>query len=349
MWQGLWPDRATGGRPDHSSDERRARRHRGSARRCAGPARPVPRRRLAGPAETRPPRVGADRGDPRRRAVASPQREQRGGSSITSGAASVLDRFRRGEPRTPTPKRPSTSSVQTCSRWGSPAGWIASYKRLHLLAADPDARPDAAARRVPGRSSSSWPARRTRRTKQAKHIVQGLFVAQMARPPLPAGWSFLEDYDMALAAESRLGAATSGSRPPSATGGQWHQRDEGRRSTARLQPQRARRLVGRSLRRRQRLGAAGRRRPRPPLPGHAPRPRAVPPARGGGRARVLRPRRRRHPAGWVARVKPRCARSIPDFSAARMLSEYDRASTTRRRTSTEMRLRDHPESRLSRP
>ena len=81
-----------------------------------------------------------------------------------------------------------------------------------------------------------------------------------------------------------------------------HERDEGG-PQRRPQLQHPRRLVGRGLRRRQRLGhRVGRRRPRPGPPRPARGRQPVRDPRAGDRPPLLRPRPRRHAAEWVAMV-----------------------------------------------
>ena len=139
------------------------------------------------------------------------------------------------------------------------------------------------------------------RDDAGKRLVQGLFRMKNA-PGFAARVAYLDDYDLRMAAHLVRGCDVwiNLPRPPleaSGTSGMKNVVNGG------LQLSRARRLVGRGLRRRQRLGAVRRRRPRPRRAGRPPRARAVPAARGGGRARVL-PRRRRRDRARLGRPDP---------------------------------------------
>ena len=152
---------------------------------------------------------------------------------------------------------------------------VATYKRLDLLIRDPDWTLRAA-RPATGRCRWCWPARPTRATRRPSARCRAVRaqggqgdrragrVPGRLRPVLGPG------------AGPRLRRLAQPAAP--AAGGQRHQRDEvgvQRRPAA----QRARRLVGRGLRRRQRLGDRRRGRPRPPRPGRARRGVAAPAAR----------------------------------------------------------------------
>ena len=154
------------------------------------------------------------------------------------------------------------------------------------------------------RSRSCSPARRTRATTTASAAragpVRGQGRPRDRRPRrLPRRLRPRASARRLVRRLRRLGQPAA-----PAAGGQRHERDEvgGQRRPA---AQRPRRLVGRGLRRRQRLGAVGRRRRRPRRAGRARRRRAPTPARGRGRPRLLRPRRARaaaRVAGDDARV-----------------------------------------------
>ena len=170
---------------------------------------------------------------------------------------------------------------------------IATYKRLFLLdvrpgarAADPRRRPAAPAR---GRRQGA-PARRQREADARRRVralaVRGHHVpGRVPRELRPLG-----------RAADRRRLRRLAQRPAAAARGERDERDEVR-GQRRPQPERARRLVGRGLRRRERLGD---RRARPGGrgrggSGRAPRERALRHPRAAGDPALPRSRRGRHP------------------------------------------------------
>ena len=225
---------------------------------------------------------------------------------------SVTDRLGRDEPRGYVEAAagsfdPDTLTVGFARR-------LATYKRLHLLVQDADR---ALALLGNGRPVQLVMAGKAHpRDDDGKRMVQHLFTLQVGagdrRPRrLPRRLRPLER----RADGARLRRLAQPAAP--AAGGERHERDEvgGQR---RPPAQRARRLVGGGLRRQQRLGAARRGGRRPRGPGPARRRRAAPAARRGGHARVLRPRRRGHPAR-LARARAR----IAEDQRARVLRDAD--------------------------
>ena len=134
---------------------------------------------------------------------------------------------------------------------------------------------------------------------------------------------FLPNYDIAMAQPLYPGCDVWLNNPLRPLRGLRHVRHEGR-AQRRPQPLDPRRLVGRVVRRRQRLGdPVGRRRRRPRPPRRHRGGRALRPDRERGRAAVLRPRRRRAagPAGsrWSG---TRCKSLGPKVLATRMVRDY---------------------------
>ena len=179
----------------------------------------------------------------RRAAVSAPS------WSRSSARRSVADRLMRGDLR---------EYVDAAARAFDPevltlgfARRVATYKRLDLLTRDPEwtlallgGRPSGPGR--PGRQGP--PARRggqARRSRACSGSRRARIVGERV--------VFLDDYDLASAALARPRLRRVAQPAAAAAGGQRHQRDEvglQRRPAA----QRARRLVGRGLRRQQRLG-----------------------------------------------------------------------------------------------
>ena len=239
-------------------------------------------------------------------------------SSTWARERSVVDRLGRGEPREYVEAAadfdPDVLTIGFARR-------LATYKRLDLLLQTPSGDRRLLARRA-ARCSSCSPARRTRATTTASAARAGLFAAK-ERAGVGRRVVFLDDYDLAhrRAAGARL--RRLGQPPAPAAGGQRHQRDEvgGQRRPA---AQRARRLVGRGLRRRQRLGAVA----ATSTTTTAPRTRATPPScyrllEDEVVPDVLRPRRATAcRTAWLARVRASLRTLGPEFSATRMLRDY---------------------------
>ena len=134
---------------------------------------------------------------------------------------------------------------------------------------------------------------------------------------------FLPDYDIGMAQIALPGLRRLAQQPAAAAGGVRHLRDEGRAQRG-AEPVDPRRLVGRVVRRRERLGDPDRRRRRRPGPPRRPGGgRAVRPDRDQRRAALLRARRRRAP-GPLDRPAPAHPRRRWDrrSSASRMVRDY---------------------------
>ena len=197
---------------------------------------------------------------------------------------------------------------------------LATYKRLHLLIQDPERflrlleapAPDAIAVRRQGSPratttpSASWSASSSLKSD----------------PRIGGRVAFLEDYDMGLGEHSHGRLRRLDQPAAAAAGSERHQRHEGR-IQRRPEPERARRLVGRSLRRQQRLGDRRH------------RGRRTPTAKDARDAAALLDLLEREviplfydrdaagiPRGWIARIKASLRTIGPRFCATRMLDEY---------------------------
>ena len=289
MWHGLWPERAVEGVPiTHVTNGVHVPSWVGA------PMRRLLDRHLGerlGAARRRPDAFAAIDDIPAADLWAA-RREQRELLVEFVRDRSQLDRIARGEPR---------EYVEASARVFDPdvltigfARRLATYKRLHLLLHDLD-RGDqrCCAASVPVQLLLAGKAHP--KDDEAKRLVQGLFGARCERSAFERV-VFLEDYDLGLAARlvrgcdlwinlprppleasgtSGMKVAVNGGLQLSVLDGWWaeaYDGDNGWALTGDADPDHGR-------------------------AGHAPRARDVPPARGGGRARVLRPRRRRHPAG----------------------------------------------------
>ena len=136
---------------------------------------------------------------------------------------------------------------------------LAGYKRLSLLATDPA----RAARILSGQppvqlliAGKAHPS-----DTEAKQLLQRLFSLRRDIDPAGARLAFLEDYDLAVARELVAGCDVWLNLPRPPARGERDERHEGDLQR-RPAPERPRRLVGRGLQRRQRLGDRRRRRRR---------------------------------------------------------------------------------------
>ena len=278
-------------------------------------ARPPPRRGLDGP-RRRPRHLGAGSTTSTTpscgpRAASSAPR-----SSTWARERSMVDRLGRDEPRE--------------LRRGAGLRPRRADDRLRPAPGDLQAPARAAARaprasstcsRASARSRSCSPARRTRATTTASAACRRCSRPRASpRSGAASPTSTTTTSPSARAWSRGCDVWVNLPRPPLEASG-----TSGMKSAANGGPaaQRPRRLVGRGLRRRQRLGAVGRRRRRPRRAGRPRRRRAPAPAPRRGRAGLLRPRRAR-PAAAVARAAcaRRCAPTAPEFSATRMLRDY---------------------------
>ena len=197
---------------------------------------------------------------------------------------------------------------------------VATYKRLHLftrqldrglrLLAD-DAQPDPGRDRrqgaPAGRGSQAGAAGACSTLRRAPHVGSRI--------------AFLDDYDLHMAQRLVAGVDlwVNVPRPPleaSGTSGMKVVLNGG------PQPERARRLVGRGLRRRDRLGDRHARTAMPPRRTTTTRRRST--TCSSTRSIPLFYERDADglPRGWIARIKASMQRLIPRFSAERMVREY---------------------------
>ena len=289
---------------------------RGSARRCArcsiaisaragSCARPT-RPRSPPSTRSRPPSCG--------RCAAS----SAGCSSSTSATAASCTGSRAAI-RATTSRPPRRRSIPTSSRWASRGGWrptsactcccTTSQRSMALLRGERPVQLLIAGKAHP-------------RDDDGKRLVQQLFAvraeaARVRARRLPGGLR------PRRRGASRARLRRLAQRAAAAAGGERHERHEVGRQR-RAADQRARRLVGGGLRRRQRLGAAGRGRRRPPRPG---RPSRRVELYGLLEREVVPEFYARDDAGipqaWIERVKRSMRTLIPAFSATRMLAEYE--------------------------
>ena len=201
----------------------------------------------------------------------------------------VADRLERDEPR---PYAEAAANFDPDVLTVGFARRLATYKRLNLLLQDVERAMRVVAGDRPIQVLIAGKAHP--RDEGGKRLVQELFSSKNA-PGFAERVAYLNDYDLRMAAWLVRGCDVwiNLPRPPleaSGTSGMKNVMNGGLQLSV---------LDGwwaEGVRRPQRLVAERRRRPRPRRAGRAPRPRALPPARGGGRARVLPRQRRRHPA-----------------------------------------------------
>ena len=297
MWRELWPDRAVDDVPiGHVTNGVHVPTWLGGPMRDA--ARPPPRRRLAR-SRGRPGDVGAASTRSPTRSCGPCAAEQRAALVDYVRGKSVTDRLGRDEPR---------GYVEAAAGAFDPdaltigfARRLATYKRLHLLVQDADARARAARQRA-ARPARASPARRIRATTTASAWSSTCSRFKWA-PEIGGRVVYLDDYDLSSAARHGARLRRLAQPAAAAAGGERHERHEvgGQRRAA---AQRARRLVGRGLRRRQRLGAAGRGGRRPRRAGPARRRRAAPAARARrSRASSTTATTTGIPRAWLARVR----------------------------------------------
>ena len=195
-------------------------------------------------------RLGPDRRRPRRRAVAGPRAGPRGAGRLRPGAAcseSLLDRGvsrqRRGLDRRGA--RPAVPDVGFARRF-------ATYKRATLLLSQPDRLRSSAARRAPAR-----PARLRRQGPPGRRPRQGDDRARSSSSPGTRRSATASPSSRTTTSPSPGCCYQGGdvwlNTPAAAHGGVRHQRREGR-AQRRAQLLDPRRLVGRDVRRHQRLG-----------------------------------------------------------------------------------------------
>ena len=229
-------------------------------------------------------------------------------------ARSVADRLFRGDLR---------DYVDAAARAFDPevltigfARRVATYKRLDLLTRDPDWTLRCST--ATGPSRWCWPARPTPATRRPSACCRP--VRAQGRPGRRRARRLPRRLRPGLGpgAGARLRRLAQPAAP--AAGGQRDQRDEVR-VQRRPPAQRARRVVGRGLRRHQRLGD-----PRRGGPDHHAQDERdaglPPPARGRGDARVLRPGRVGLPSRWIELIRASLRTLGPMFCASRMLAQY---------------------------
>ena len=271
----------------------------GSAGRCAG-CSTATSARAGSHRAARPGDVGRRRQRSRTRSCGPCAASSAPGSSTTCASAAVVDRLGRGDPRElrrgrrrrVRPRRPHDRLRPPPGDLQAPAP-AAPRRRAQLGAARP----------ATGRSSSLIAGKAHPRDDEGKRLVQApVRRARTTRAPATRV-VFLDDYDLAIAARLVQGCDVwvNVPRPPLEASG-----TSGMKSARQRRPaaQRARRLVGRGLRRHQRLGAVRRGR-RTTTARRTPRDAAelyrlleeeVVPA-------VLRARRRRPAARWLAAMR----------------------------------------------
>ena len=217
------------------------------------------------------------------------RREQRAALVSWARERSMVDRLGRDEPREYVEAPDFDPDVLTIGF----ARRLATYKRLHVLLQSAEGIVDllSGERKI----QILMAGKAHPRDDDGKRSLQALFAAK-GIPEIGRRVAYLDDYDLTHRRAPGHRLRRLGQPPAPAAGGQRHQRDEVR-GQRRPAAQRPRRLVGRGLRRQQRLGAVGRRRRRPRRAGRPRRRRAPAPAPRRGRARVLRPRRARPAAG----------------------------------------------------
>ena len=178
------------------------------------------------------------------------RREQRSALVDYVRIKSVADRLGRDEPRGYV--EAAAGSFDPDALTVGFARRLATYKRLHLLVQDADR---ALALLGNGRPVQLVMAGKAHpRDDDGKRMVKHLFTFKWA-PEIGGRVVYLDDYDLSSAARMVRGCDVWLNLPAPAAGGERHERDEvgGQR---RPPAQRARRLVGGGLRRRERLGAA---------------------------------------------------------------------------------------------
>ena len=287
MFAGLWPGFDADEVPIGSITNGVHARHLGGAARswsCAGDgelARPGVAARTAGLGTGRQRPAGADLGDPPPAARAAGRTRPGTGSARPGGSAA------RPTPSSAGPTRRSTPSVLTIGF----ARRVPSYKRLTLMLRDPGRLRalllDPAA---PGPDRHRGQGAPGRRGRQAAHPADG---AVRRRPGGPAPHRVPARLRHGAGPVPGAGLRRVAEQPAPAAGGVRHLRHEVG-AQRRAQPVGPRRLVGRVVRRRERLGDPDRRRrrgPRPPRRAGGGRP--VRPDRDDGGAAVLRPGRGR--------------------------------------------------------
>ena len=245
----------------------------------------------------------------------------------------VVDRLARDEPA---PYAEAAASFDPDVLTVGFARRLATYKRLNLLMQDVERAIRVVAGDRPVQVLLAGKAHP--RDDGGKRLVHELFTSKHA-PGFAERIAYLNDYDLRMAAHLVRGCDVwiNLPRPPleaSGTSGMKNVMNGGLQLSV---------LDGwwaEGYDKRQRLGALGRRRSRPRRAGRPPRPRALPAARGRGRARVLQDGRRRHPARLGRPHPPLAAHARPDVRRrpdARGLREEglhgarDRSSARRRR------------------
>jgi hypothetical protein len=233
MWHGVWPDVC----------RRTTCRSATSPTACTCRPGSVPT--MAGCSPT----ASAALAGRRRRAALAPRRAHPAGRAVARAAAqraSMVEHVRATWPPRRAPRRgrrvdgvaldPDALTIVFARRF-------ATYKRATLLLSQPE-RLMKLLRDASGRSSSSSPARRTRRTCRARRCSGDRAVRAAARVPRPLR--------LPRGLRRRAGAAPGAGRrrlaerAAAAVRGQRHERHEGRRQR-RAEPEHPRRLVGRGV------------------------------------------------------------------------------------------------------
>ena len=196
---------------------------------------------------------------------------------------------------------------------------VATYKRLEILTRDPD----WTLRLLDGDRPVQvvLAGKAHPRDEEAKRTLQAVFGLKAARV-VGERVVFLDDYDLAIGPGAGARLRRVAQPAPPAPGGQRHERDE-ERLQRRAAAQRARRVVGRGLRRRQRLGAS----PARSTPTTTPRTSATPPPSTTCSTTRCCPRSTTAtspgcPRRWIELMRASLRTLGPMFSASRMLAEY---------------------------
>ena len=257
------------------------------------------------------------RGGQRQRALVAAQRPARaagrGGAPPRAGGVAAARRLAAGAGLDRARVRPGRAHRRV-----RPARADLQAAHAHAARQGPAARPAAgpAAARAARRRGQVAPGRRRR---QGAHPGDRPLRRRPGGAPPHRVPARLRHVDGPL---PLLGLRRVAEQPAAAAGGVRHVGDEVG-AQRRAQPVDPRRLVGRALRRPQRLGDPHRRRHRRPAPARRPRgQRAVRAARHPGGARVLRPHRRTCRSGGWRWCATRSTTLRPAVQATRMVREY---------------------------
>ena len=202
----------------------------------------------------------------------------------------VTDRLTRGDAMEYAMKAASTFDAEVLTLGF--ARRLATYKRLHLLVQDPER--TLRLLDAPQPIQLLFAGKAHPRDDDAKRVLARMFNLK-SDPRLGGRVAFLEDYDIGLASITDERVRRLDQPAATAARGERHQRHQGSMQRC-AEPERARWLVGRSLRRQQWLGDRWQRGCRRGGEGCPGRGSLVRSAGKGSHPAVLRPRCRGHPA-----------------------------------------------------